>query len=222
MSYADFIKKLNDLSESTFAGFQQKLIPTKQTIIGVRTPVLRKIAKEYLSSIEELLTYPDEYYEVTFIKLTAVALLPYERFIERLEYCVDRIDNWATCDSFKAKCIQKNKEKFLLQLDKLFQTGKEYYQRYVLVTLLGNYIDQKYLSWIQTYVQTADVRFYYVHMAVAWLVAEVLIKNFDEGITLLQTCVKDAKTRNKAIQKAKESYRLTQEQKTFLETLKIK
>lgn len=222
MSYADFIKKLNDLSESTFAGFQQKLIPTKQTIIGVRTPVLRKIAKEYLSSIEELLTYPDEYYEVTFIKLTAVALLPYERFIERLEYCVDRIDNWATCDSFKAKCIQKNKEKFLLQLDKLFQTGKEYYQRYVLVTLLGNYIDQKYLSWIQTYVQTADVRFYYVHMAVAWLVAEVLIKNFDEGITLLQTCVKDSKTRNKAIQKAKESYRLTQEQKTFLETLKIK
>ena len=97
MTYAELLGILKDRSEEKFRLFQKKLIFTKAEILGVRTPVLRKIAK---SVQEEVFAFPDEYYEVTFIKLAVAARLPYEKLIERLDGLVLSIDNWATCDTF--------------------------------------------------------------------------------------------------------------------------
>ena len=221
MTYCEFIEKITPFAEENFANFQKKLIFTKRKILGIRTPVLRKLAKEFAGSIEDLLSYPDEYYETVFITLTVLSALPHESFLLYLERCVGLIDNWALCDSFKAKCIKENKEDFLGVLNSLFQKGGEYYERYVFVVFLSEYIEEKYIPLIKSYMQRASTQYYYVHMAVAWLTAEILIKEYEEGLVLLKEGFLPVKTHNKAIQKAIESYRLTHEQKEYLRSLKI-
>ncbi len=221
MTYSEFIDKLQGYAEGEFANFQRKLIFTDRKILGVRTPTLRKIAKEFTQDVQTLLAFPSEYYETVFIKLTAVSLLPYEQFLLYLQECVALMDNWALCDSFKAKCIKKHKAEFLSVLEKLFLRGGEYFERYVLVVLLSEYVEKEYLDTVKNYIQRADVEKYYVHMAVAWLTAEILIKEYDYGVRLLKKNVLPPKTHNKAIQKAIESYRINNEQKEYLRSLKI-
>lgn len=222
MTYSKFIEKLTPFVEAEFANFQRKLIFTDRKILGIRTPIMRKLAKEFAGDIEDLLSFPDEYYETVFITLTAISKLPYQEFLLYLEKGVSLIDNWALCDSFKAKCIKENKEDFLAVLDNLFKKGGEYFERYVFVVFLTEYIDKKYLSLIKSYMIRANTERYYVHIAVAWLMAEILIKEYVEGIKLLKEGFLPPKTHNKAIQKAIESYRLTIEQKEYIRSLKIK
>ena len=222
MTYSKLLKILYDYKEEQFADFQRKLIFTKAQILGVRTPIMRKIAKENEWNVEELLSFPDEYFEVTFIKLAVVALLPYEKFVRYVEKCVSFIDNWACCDCFKAKCILKHKDEFLLVLQRLFDNGGEFYVRYVLVTLLSAYTEEKYLPVIRRYITQSNSSNYYVYMATAWLTAEIVVKYYDYGISILQQGILSKKTHNKAIQKAIESFRLTKQQKEYLRSLKIK
>lgn len=220
--YFELLEELNKNKEENFADFQRKLIPTKQKILGVRTPTMRILAKSYQGEIEKLLSFPDEYYEVTFIKLIVVSSLPYERFVLYVENCVSLIDNWATCDCFKAKCIAKRKDEFLPVLERIYKLNNPFAQRYVLVTLLFSYVEDTYLPLIRKYIEQTPTDEYYLHMAVAWLTAEILVKRFEKGVEILQDKILPIKTHNKAIQKAIESYRLTHEQKEFLRSLKIK
>lgn len=222
MTYSEFLDILSSHAEEEFASFQKRLIFTKYPIMGVRTPTMRKLAKEYAKDFEEILRFPDEYYEVVFIKLTMISALPYEGYLQYLEYGVSLMDNWALCDSFKAKCIARHKEELLPVLKELFERGGEYEQRYPLVVLLFAYVEEKYLPTIEVFIKQANTQYYYVHMAVAWLIAEVVVKQYSFGITLLRNRIVDGKTHNKAIQKAIESYRLTTEQKEYLRSLKIK
>lgn len=222
MTYSEFLNILSSYAEEAFAAFQKRLIFTKYSILGVRTPAMRKLAKEYAENFEEMIRFPDEYYEVIFIKLTMISALPYEGYLQYLEYAVSLMDDWALCDSFKAKSIARHKEELLPVLKKLFERGGEYEQRYPLVVLLNTYVEEKYLPEIEEFIRGANTQYYYVHMAVAWLIAEVVVKQYSHGITLLQSRMVDAKTHNKAIQKAIESYRLTTEQKELLRSLKIK
>lgn len=222
MTYLQFLEILSSYAEAEFAAFQNRLIFTKYRILGVRTPTLRKLAKQYAKDFDAILSFPDEYYEVVFIKLAMISALSYDEYLKYLDYGVSLMDNWALCDTFKAKCIARHKEEFLLVLRQLFRRGGEYEQRYPLVVLLFAYVEEKYLSEIVEFVKQANTDYYYVHMAVAWLIAEILIKQYSFGVTLLQTSVVDSKTHNKAIQKGIESDRLTTEQKEFLRSLKIK
>ena len=222
MTYSEFLNILHSYSEKEFAAFQKKLIFTNREILGVRTATMRKLAKKYLPILDDLLSFPDEYYETVFIKLTAVSLLPYEKFVKKLKYCVGLMDNWALCDCFKAKCIKEHKDAFLSVLDTLFQQGTEFFQRYVLVVLLAEYTENGYEDVLERYIFAANAEPYYVHMAIAWLTAEILVKNYDFGLRILEQNKLPAKTHNKAIQKAIESYRLTKQQKEYLRSLKIK
>ncbi len=222
MTYLQFLKILSSYAEEEFAAFQNRLICTKYRILGVRTPTLRKLAKQYAKNFDEILAFPDEYYEIVFIKLAMISALSYDDYLKYLDYGVSLMDNWALCDTFKAKCIACHKEEFLPVLRQLFRRGGEYEQRYPLVVLLFAYVEEKYLSEIVEFIKQANTDYYYVHMAVAWLIAEVLIKQYSFGVILLQNSVVDSKTHNKAIQKGIESYRLTTAQKEFLRSLKIK
>ncbi len=222
MEYLELLEKLNTHREENFAAFQRKLVDTKQTILGVRTPVLRKLAKAYTGSIERLLSFPDTYFEVTFIKLAVVAALPYERFILYVEDCVARIDNWATCDGFKAKRIAENKAAFLPILERIYARGGVFAKRYALVTLLYFYMDEADLPILEKYLTQTPTDEYYIHMAIAWLLAETLIWHYEFGIRILLDGKLSVKTHNKGIQKALESYRIDDERKAYLRSLKIK
>ena len=146
MTYSEFIDELQSYAEEEYAAFHRRLTPTKYTILGIRVPVMRKLARQYANRLEELLCYPNEYYEVVFIKLTVISMLPYEQFLRYLDHAVSLMDNWAHCDSFRAKCLRKHKNEFLPELEKLFTVGGEYYQRYVLVTVLAEYMEESYLQ----------------------------------------------------------------------------
>ncbi len=220
MEYSELLSLLKEKSEEEFAIFQKKLIPTKQHILGVRTPILRELAKSLKGQEAQIFTFPDEICEVTFLKLAMVSALSYEEFILYIDKCVEKIDNWATCDCFKAKCIKKHQREFLPILESLFMQGGEFYERYVLVTLLSFYIEREYLPIIESFLQRADTSKFYVHMASAWLTAEVVVHFYEFGIFLLKKGILSTKTHNKAIQKCIDSYRLTKEQKDFLRSLK--
>ena len=229
--YPEFLEEIKSFAEPEYAAFHKRLLKNDSiNVLGVRVPRLRKIAKKYINCVDELLSFPDEYYEVTFIKLTAVSYLKWDEFINYVDRCVPLIDNWATCDCFTPKCIAKHKEEFLPFIYTYQGEDKEFYQRFVLTTLLHFYVEEKYyydLLQIITEVDTEE--YYYVHMAAAWLLAELIIKFYDETVKFLIQTIEahnkgwevDIKTHNKAIQKACESYRLTAEQKTYLKGLKI-
>ena len=219
--YARLLAQLKSFAEEEYAAFHKRLLKNESiNVLGVRVPILRKLAKQYKSDLPELLDLPDEYYEVTFIKLQAVSLLDYENFIKYVDKCVSLIDNWATCDCFAPKCIAKHKDEFMGYIRKYLASGKEFYQRFALTTLLHFYVEEKYLQTIYTAVNNADTDLYYVHMAAAWLIAEVLVKSYESGLEFIKTDTLNIKTHNKAIQKACESFRLTREQKEYLKTLK--
>lgn len=222
MTYLKLLEELNRYKEEKFAAFQRRLIATKQTILGVRTPTLRKLAKAFKGIEDKLFAFPDEFFEVTMIKLTAIAQTDYETFVSYVERCVALMDNWGACDTFKPKCLKKNATCFLPVLRSIFDKGDEYSQRYALVLLLSYYVEEAYLPLIETYLTQANTAYYYVHMAAAWLTAEVLVKYYETGVSILQKGLLEKKTHNKAIQKAIESYRLTNDQKDYLRSLKIK
>ncbi len=221
LTYDKFLEELSAFAEPEFAAFQRRLIATKQTVLGVRTPVMRTLSKKYEKEWKTLFSFPDEYFEVTFIKLATLSLQDYETLAENLKTAVSLMDNWATCDCFRAKAIAKRKEEFLPVLERIFSRGGEFDERYALVTLLTYYAEEKYSNIIESYIRRAHTERYYVRMAVAWLVAEVLVKEYDFGLRLLNSGILDGKTRDKAIQKAKESFRVTKERKEYLDSLKI-
>ena len=221
MQYPQLLAILEENADLKYRDFHKKLLKNEKiNVLGVRVPVLRKIAKQFGGDIENLLTFPDEYYEVTFIKLTAVSNLKYEEFIKHVDSCVPLIDNWATCDCFTPKCIEKHKRNFLPYIEKYLKNDGEFYQRFALTTLLHFYVEEEFLDTVFDAVKMADTQKYYVHMAAAWLIAEVLVKYYDSGVKFLQTETIDKKTHNKAIQKANESFRLSKEQKNFLKEIK--
>ncbi len=222
MLYREFLDEVKSFEDKNYREFHKRLLKDENiAVIGVRVPQLRKLAKKYAAQVDELLSFPDEYYEITFIKLTAASYLKYEEFIGRVDECVALIDNWATCDCFVPKCIQKHRDEFICYIEKYLLTDVEFYQRFALTTLLHFYVEEKYFDLIYKYVERAATeKYYYVHMAAAWLIAEMLIKDYDNALKFLQKDTLDKKTHNKAIQKAVESFRLSDGQKNFLKGIK--
>lgn len=221
MLYREFLAELESLADESYKSFHMKLLKNDSIrVLGVRVPQLRKLAKRYKDSVDILMSFLDEYYEVTFVKLTAVSYLPFGEFIKYVDKCVPLIDNWATCDCFTPKCVAKHREEFLPYIRKYAAEDKEFYQRFALTTLLHFYVEDSYLETIFSLCERSDTSYYYVHMAVAWLVAETLVRYYDAAASFLLDNSLDKKTHNKAIGKACESFRLTDDRKNYLKGLK--
>ncbi len=221
ITYQDLLQKMHALQDTTYRDFHKKLLKNDRlNLIGVRIPRLRALAKEFKADVDYLLTFPDEYYEITFLKCAATGMLPFGEFCKRVDAIVPLLDNWATCDCFRAPCIKKNREAFLPYLQNYLSDEREFVRRYGLVTLLSSYMTGEYLPLIfQSVTQCGDEP-YYVMMAAAWLIAEVLTKFYEEGFSFMQQNAMPVKMHNRAIQKACESYRLSPEQKAQLKKLK--
>ncbi len=221
MEYSEFLELLRAEADAEYAAFQTKLIKSERyRVIGVRVPVLRKIAKKLSPFFSDVYSFPNTYYETVFLKLTLVSALPYEAFLSCLFDCVALIDDWALCDCFSAKCIDRHREEFLPVLAGLFERNEEFSSRFVLVTLLSHYMSEAYLPLIFSYLLRADSGRYYEMMGAAWLLAEVLVRHYDRGVLFLREGKLVKRLQNKAIQKACESFRLTDSQKCLLKTLK--
>lgn len=221
-------KKLLELSDPKYKEFHGGLCPGTENIIGVRVPVLRKYAqelfkeKDWKQTIEEI---DDGYYEEIMLQGMLIGQAKNEDINAILKYVekyVPKIDNWAICDVFCAglKITKKYKKEMWNFIQKYLKSDKEFEIRFAVVMILEYYIDKEHLK--EDFKIFDDIKHegYYVKMAVAWAISVCLIKYYEDTIEYLKTSKIDNWTYNKAIQKAIESYRISDNQKNFLRKLK--
>lgn len=219
---------LFSLQDTKYRDFHSKLMPTidYETIIGVRTPDLRKQVKE-LSKRQDIGEFmgalPHDYYEENNLHAFLVEQIKdYEECMERLEAFLPYVDNWATCDAMTPKVFKKHKAELLEKIPDWINSKHTYTIRFGIEMLMKFYLDEdfdeKYLDWVAA-VRSEE---YYVNMMIAWYFATALAKQYDAALPYITENRLADWTHNKAIQKAVESYRITPEQKTYLKTLKRK
>ena len=226
---------VDDIREDLFANqdvkyrdFQSKLTPTIEvnTAIGVRTPVLRKLAKDYSKrqDVDDFLAdLPHKYFDEN--QLHAFILSEIKDFDEcmgKLERFLPFVDNWATCDQMSPKCFKKNHEKLLPYLNKWIKSDDIYTVRFAIVTFMSHFLDDDFDEGYLKLVSDIKSDEYYINMAIAWYFATALAKQYDKTIPYIENKTLDVWTHNKAIQKSIESYRVTAEHKEYLKSLKIK
>ena len=221
-------KQLFSMQDLKYRAFQSKLIPTvnEDKIIGIRTPVLRNFAKDFAKSRDAkifLADLPHKYYEED--NLHAFVLEKTKDFDEAVKLTKEflpYIDNWATCDSFFPKVFKKHKDKILPFAKKWMKSEHTYTVRYGIGIFMKLFLDEdfreEYLRWI------ADVKSeeYYINMMIAWYFATALAKQYESAVKYLEQKRLGTWVHNKTIQKAVESYRVPNEIKEYLKTLKIK
>lgn len=226
---------VDEIREDLFANqdvkyrdFQSKLTPTIEanTAIGVRAPVLRKLAKDYSKrqDVDDFLAdLPHKYFDEN--QLHAFILSEIKDFDEcmgKLERFLPFVDNWATCDQMSPKCFKKNHEKLLPYLNKWIKSDDIYTVRFAIVTLMSHFLDDDFDEGYLKLVSDIKSDEYYINMAIAWYFATALAKQYDKTIPYIENKTLDVWTHNKAIQKSIESYRVTAEHKEYLKSLKIK
>lgn len=218
---------LFQLQDKGYRDFQSKLIPTipVETIIGVRIPAIRKLAKEYgkdPESVEFLKQLPHTYYDENILHALLVAeIKDYEACVKEVERFLPYVDNWAVCDIFSPKVFRKNKDKLIDKIREWTASGHSYACRFGMGMLMTHFLDEDFRVEYLEIPATVHSEEYYVNMMIAWFYATALAKQWDATIGYIEDQRLDTWTHNKTIQKARESYRITPEQKEYLKTLKM-
>jgi len=211
-----------------YRDFHSKLVPNieKQRFIGVRTPILRKIAKElvrdgsYKKFIKDL---PHYYYEENTLHSCILSLFKdLDELLIELDKFLPYIDNWATCDLLSPKAFKKDLNRILDKVKEWINTKDVYSIRFGIVILLRFYLDDIFSDEINEIVVNIKSSDYYVNMAIAWYFSYALIEQYDSTISIFENKVLDKWIHNKSIQKAIESYRINENTKNYLRSLKIK
>ncbi len=211
-----------------YRDFQARvLVVDAADIIGVRTPVLRKFAKEFEKLPESeafLKELPHLYHEEKQLHAFLISQSKdFEFVIAELDRFLPTVDNWATCDSISPKsAFRKHLDELVPHIDRWMASSHEFTIRFGIEMLMSFYLDKAFKSEYLSKVAAAKNEAYYVRMMVAWYFATALAKQWDATIPYLQTQHLATWTHNKAIQKAIESYRIADEQKAYLRTLKIR
>ena len=211
-----------------YRDFQSKLTPTIEanTAIGVRTPVLRKLAKDYSKrqDVDDFLAdLPHKYFDENQLHAFILSeIKDFDECIGKLERFLPFVDNWATCDQMSPKCFKKNHEKLLPYLNKWIKSDDTYTVRFAIVTFMAHFLDDDFDEGYLKLVSDIKSDEYYINMAIAWYFATALAKQYDKTIPYIENKTLDVWTHNKAIQKSIESYRVTAEHKEYLKSLKIK
>ena len=221
-------KELEELADEKYKEFQKGLCPGTENILGVRVPVLRNYAKKLSTEYEihELLNnIDDQYYEEIMLQGMLIGLEKdnnIQTILKDIEKFVPKIDNWGVCDVFCAglKITKKHEKEMWDFLQKYVTSDKEFEIRFGVVMILDYYIAEEYLDKDFKIFDDIKCDKYYVQMAVAWAISICLIKFYDKTIEYLKQAKIDKFTYNKALQKAIESYRISDEQKAELRKMK--
>ena len=222
----DLQQQLFALQDKTYREFHSKLMPDtdKETVIGIRIPVLRKFAREFAKKPEArefLQQLPHPYYEENNLHMMLIsAEKDYEKCLAEVERFVPYIDNWATCDMLAPKCFAKHKQELLPKVKEWIASEKTYTIRYGIDLLMALYLDEDFKPEYLELAASVTSEEYYVKMVIAWYFATALAKQWDAAIPYIEQHRLSDWVHRKTIQKAVESYRITKEQKDYLRTLK--
>lgn len=224
-TYQEFLKHLKNISEPKYKEFHSKLCFTKYEILGIRVPILRKIAKQISkTNYQEFLRLcSNTYYEEIFIGCLVISLIKDEStFLKYFNNYLPKIDNWAICDTFcnSLKIVNTNPNKYFNLCKKLSLSNEEYSIRVGLIIILNYFIKEEYLQDIFNILDSIISDKYYVNMAEAWLICELYIHYPQATEKYLKNNKVNTFTQNKAISKIRDSYRINKEEKDYLNTLK--
>lgn len=228
-SYEEFLVYLKTYEDLKYKDFQSKLMPDYNInkILGIRLPILRKIAKQIHkeSYVDFLNICGDYYFEEIMLKGFVIGLIKtnnYNVFLKLIQLHIPKICNWSLCDSFCSSLKESNKyKKELIEDIKKFVKSKNVWEIRVAIVLLLNYfLDEEYLATSLEIADSVENNYYYVSMARAWLVATAFSKNEQVTFRFFENCNFDDITFNRTIQKARESFRVSCDTKTKLLKLK--
>lgn len=218
--------QLMELQDPEYREFHSRLIPNidKERVIGIRTPVLRAFAKQIAGTGEAeqfLAELPHRYYEENHLHMMLItSIKDYDRCLEKLQKFLPYVDNWATCDLPEPKCFAKNKEKLLPEIKGWIASAEPYTKRYGIGMLMRLYLDADFRPEYPELVASVSSEEYYVNMMIAWYFATALAKQWETVIPYIENRCLSEWVHRKTIQKAIESYRITDEQKQYLRTLR--
>ena len=217
--------RLFELQDTGYRDFQSRLMPDvpKEKVIGVRTPALRKLAKE-LAGTEEaaafILQLPHKYYEEDNLHTFLICeMKDYDDCMAEVEQFLPYIDNWATCDCFTPKVFKKHRAEVYEKIKQWLGSAETYTVRFGIVTLM-DYLKTDFEKQMLSLV--ADIRSeeYYINMAIAWYFSMALVWQYNAALPYLTEERLDKWTHNKSIQKATESRQIDDKTKEYLRTLK--
>ena len=213
--------------DTAYRDFQAKLIPTmdKETVIGVRTPELRKMAKQ-LAKREDISTFlgvlPHSYFEENQLHAFIIAeRKDFAQCMEELTAFLPYVDNWATCDQMSPKVFKKHRQELLPYIREWIGSDETYTVRFGVGMLMTHFLDGDFDKTYPQMVSEIRSEEYYVNMMIAWYFATALAKQYEAVLPYIEEKRLETWTHNKAIQKAVESYRITPEQIKYLRGLKI-
>ncbi|MBO4832232.1 MAG: DNA alkylation repair protein [Oscillospiraceae bacterium] len=220
-------EELLRMQDEKYRDFQIKLIPTAapESVIGVRTPDLRKLAKQ-MSKREDVAVFlndlPHRYFDENQLHAFIVSeIKDYGQCIAETERFLPYVDNWATCDQMSPKVFGKHRKELLERIGKWIRSGETYTVRFGIGMLMEHFLDGDYDPGYPEMVAGIRSGEYYVNMMTAWYFATALAKQYETVIPFIEERRLDTWTHNKAIQKALESCRVTPERKEHLRSLRI-
>ncbi|MBR6902933.1 MAG: DNA alkylation repair protein [Clostridia bacterium] len=224
----EIIKELLDLSDQKYRDLQTRILPTvdKDSIIGVRTPLLRSLAKRIYKEpdgAEFLSKLPHKYFDENQLHAFIVSeIKDFDTCIKEVCRFLPYIDNWATCDQLSPKVFKKHKPELLVYIKRWLESHHTYTVRFGVGMLMQHYLDGDFKPCYADMVSNIKSDEYYINMMIAWYFATALAKQYDTAIKYIENKKLDTWTHNKAIQKAIESYRISDEHKEYLRGLKEK
>lgn len=222
----EIIKELQKKQDLNYRDFHSGLCPGTVNIIGVRIPEQRKIAhrvskenwREFLEESQ------NEFYEETMVEgiIIATAKMDLSERLEWLKKFVPKINNWAVCDSVCASFKLKGQDRARVWnfITGYRQSSREFELRFMFIMMLDHFLDTEHITEVLEAVKTIRSEAYYVKMAQAWLIAEAFVEFRDVTLALLETRVLPVWVQNKAIQKIRESYRVSMDDKELVKKLK--
>lgn len=224
-------KLLFENRDAGYRDFHSRLVPNvpKQSIIGVRLPKLRQLAKRLLSDASWradrmggfLSELPHKYYDENMLHALIVsAEKDFDKCVELVEAFLPYVDNWAVCDCFSPVSFKKNSQLLWQYIERWLSDSKTYTNRFGIDMAIKYYLDDAYSEDVLSRVCSVKNDDYYVKMAVAWFLSVALVKHYHSALAFMQAHPIDVWTYNKALQKAVESFRLTDAQKSELKSLK--
>ena len=221
-------RRLYELQDIQYRDFQAKLIPNiaAQSMIGVRTPALRKLAKELCKDPdigEFLQDLPHTFFDENQLHAFLISeMKDYEECLEQVCKFLPYIDNWATCDQLSPKVFGKHKAELLTSVREWLRSDLTYTVRFAIGMLMQHYLDDAFDPEYLQMVSAVRSEEYYINMMIAWYFATALAKQYEAVLPYIEQKKPETWTPNKTIQKAVESRRITPEQKDYLKSLKVK
>ena len=220
-------KELFKNKDEKFRKFEANLVPDFdiKKIIGTKSPYQKQIAKDlyksgdYLKFVDDV---PHKYLEENLVHVHLISCLKdYDECMYVLKKILPYIDNWMVSDSISSRYFEKNKDKLLIFIYKCLSSKKPYVIRVGIIFLKKYYLDDDFSKEQMNKVLSIKHDNYYVKMMQAWYIADGLIKHDKEFISILKKKKLDKFVQNKAIQKARESYRIPESLKKELLKYKI-